>query len=118
MVRKLHKYKLLLDENFPYRNRFVLLNSRYDVKHIKGDLKRIGLSDPEVYEIACQQNRLIVTFNTKDFITIAEKSNKTGIIGVSTNLTADQIDKKLAALLRRKRLTELFGKYIYISGEV
>lgn len=117
MKRKLHKFKLLLDENFPLRQRFLLLNSRYNVKHIKGDYKQAGLSDEAVYECAKEEKRLIVTFNDKDFREIAARSSDTGVIGVSTNLTPDQIDKKLTSFLRKSIPKDLFGRFTYISGE-
>lgn len=117
MRRKFHKYKLLLDENFPLRQRLTLLNSRHNVKHIKGDYKQIGLPDEAVYERAREEGRLVVTFNDKDFQEIATRSVETGVIGVSTNLTPDQIDKKLTALLRKDKPKDLFGKFNYISGE-
>lgn len=117
MPRKFRKYKLLLDENFPLRQRFLLLNSRYNVKHIKGDYKQIGLIDEAVYERAKKERRLIVTFNDKDFREIAARSKNTGVIGVSTNLAPDQIDKKLTAFLRKAKPKDLFGKFKYIHGE-
>ena len=117
MGRKFHKFKLLLDENFPLRQRLLLLNNRHNVKHIKGDYKQIGLSDEAVYERARKEKRLIVTFNDKDFREIAVLSKNTDIIGVSTNLTPDQIDKKLTAFLRKAKPQDLFGKFKYIIGE-
>ncbi len=53
---KLYRYKLLLDENFLPRSRLPLLNKRYDIKHIKSDLKQIGFTDPQVYEFAVKEH--------------------------------------------------------------
>lgn len=117
MSRKYHKYKLFLDENFLDQLRLPLLNSRYDIKHIKSDFKLIGLKDPEVYAHAVKEKRIIVTFNDKDFINLASKNNTSGVIGISTNMTADHIDKKLASILRKAKPNEIYGKFIYISEE-
>lgn len=117
MSRKYHKYKLLLDENFLERLRLPLLNSRYDIKHIKKDFHLLGLKDPDVYAFAVKENRIIVTFNDKDFINLASKNNASGVIGVSTNMIGDHIDKKLAAILRKAKPSDVYGKFIYISEE-
>lgn len=117
MGRKQHKFKLLLDENFLNRDRLPLLNKRYNAKHIKSDFRQTGLQDPEVYAFAVKEHRIIVTFNDKDFISLASKSKKTGIIGVSINMTTDHIDKKLAAILRRSKPSDIYGKFIYVSEE-
>ena len=59
MPRKFYKFKLLLDENMPPRQRFPRLNSRFDLKHIRDDLNQTGLKDPPVYALAGKLNRLI-----------------------------------------------------------
>ncbi len=117
MPKWLFKYKLLLDENMPARKNMPSLNRKFSVRHISVDLKQVGLSDPGVYEFARKSGRLIITYNSKDFIKFAELSSDTGIIGISTNLTLDQTDKKLTALLMKLKKSELFGKFNYISGE-
>ncbi len=117
MPRRFYKHKLLLDEGFLYRQRLPILNSRFNVKHITGDLGYTGMADEEIYELGVKQNRLVITFNDKDFRPLAEKTKETGIIGISSNLTADTIDKKLTALLMRASKKALFGKFTYISGE-
>lgn len=117
MPKKRHKYKLLLDENFSVRSSFPLLNSRFDVKHIAQDLNKAGISDEQVYEIARRQGRLLITHNVKDFFSLASRSTDTGIIGVSANLSQEQIDKKLTALLLKSSKRSLFGKLRVITGE-
>jgi hypothetical protein len=117
MSRRFYRHKLLLDEGFLLRQRLPILNSRFDVKHINADLGYEGLRDDQVYKLGAELKRLIVTFNDKDFRSLAEKSKDTGIVGVSTNLTPDNIDKKLTALLLRATKKKLLGKFIYVSGE-
>ncbi len=111
MPKKFHKHKLLLDENMPNRRTFPRLNMLFDVKHIRDDFKGAGISDQQVYEIAEQSKRLIITYNVKHFKILAGKSQETGIIGVSPHLLPHQIDAKLTALLRNSSERALFGKY-------
>lgn len=117
MTKKFRKYKLLLDEGLPPRDRFKILNSRHGLKHIKHDLGKSGISDEKVWEHAIKENRLVVTYNVKDFKKFLKTSRQSGIIGVSTNLPTDQIDKKLTSLLSKSKKSDLFGKLISIRAE-
>jgi len=123
---KPHRYKLLLDEGLSPRNRYSILNSRHDVKHLIHDysVNKIRhesgevIHDDEVYKFAITKGRLIITFNIKHFRPIAEKSTQTGIIGLSPHLTLDDyIDSRLNALLTRKKPTELFGTYNFLHHQ-
>lgn len=111
MVKRFHKFKLLLDEGFYRRHRFPLLNEYHNIKHITGDFHKEGLPDIYVYEFARKQKRLIVTYNEKDFRDLAIKSKDSGVIGVSGNLTVKQIDIKLTALLNKNTPKDLYGKF-------
>jgi hypothetical protein len=71
MPKRVYKHKLLLDENMPPRTAFLLLNSQFDVKHLVVDLRHGGLTDPEVYQLAVEQKRILVTYNTKHFRPLA-----------------------------------------------
>jgi len=117
MPQRFHKHKLLLDEGFHYRHKLPIANSRFDIKHVAGDFKQVSLPDQQVYELARKGKRLLVTYNVKDFVGLAEQSKETGIIGVSPNITTEQIDKKLTALLTRSGENELTGKLTMITGE-
>jgi predicted nuclease of predicted toxin-antitoxin system len=117
MIRMHTKPKLLLDENFPPRARLPKLNQRYDVKHIRDDFGFVGLKDPQVYEVAVKEHRLLVTFNPDDFRPLVENREASGVIGVSHNFTNAQIDTKLVALLRKMSRKRLYGQFHYISGE-
>lgn len=117
MPHRFHKYKLLLDEGFPVRRYFPRLNSRFDVKHITEDLKKSELPDKKVYAIAVKEKRLIVTYNFDDFKGFTQNNKSSGVIGISANITFDQIDLKLTSLLNKSKPNVLFGKEIYISGE-
>jgi predicted nuclease of predicted toxin-antitoxin system len=117
MPKKFYKFKLLLDENMPPRQRFPRLNSRFDVKHIRDDFSQLGLKDPAVYELAAKRNRLIITFNGTDFQKLAGKSTQTGVIDVSANLRYEQIDTKLTALLTKSNEKSFYGQFTDLTGE-
>ena len=117
MAHRFHKHKLLLDENFSSRLNFPRLNGLFDVKHIRDDLHLIGLPDSEVYSLAVKQQRLIVTYNAKDFKEFASQRLASGVIGVSSNLPTHQIDTKLTALLVKSTSKALYGRFTPITGE-
>ena len=118
MPHKFQKYNIILDENFPPRTTLKRLNSRYNLKHLKQDLNKGGISDPEVYKLATELKRILVTFNEKDFKDMASKSKETGIIGVSAALSNEQIDKKLTAYFSKCTHNDLYGKFHMISQEI
>lgn len=117
MVKKFHKYKLLLDENFPTKKYLPLTNNYFDLHHIVADEKQKELPDEKVYLYAKKLKRIIVTFNGKDFKTLVNISKNTGVIDVSANMLTADIDKKLTALLIKSKPAELYGKLTIITGE-
>lgn len=117
MVRRLHKHKLLLDENISPRTAFPRLNSIFDVKHVRNDFQRGGLPDPQVYDLAVAHQRILITYNVKHFLPLAGSKADAGIIGISANLSPAQIDTKLTALLMRSTPKSLAGKFTALTGE-
>lgn len=115
MPHKFYKHKLLLDEGLYPRQYLKRTNSRYDVKHIKHDLNKGGIKDKEVYEIAVEQKRIVVTYNIDDFKKLATKSKNAGVIGVAQGMSPEQLDKKLNALLNRSTAKSLYNKYTSLS---
>src|SRR5436309_9507141 len=101
MPRRFHKHKLLLDENLSPRTAFPHLNSTFDVKHVRDDLHRGGLPDPQVYYLAVKQQRILLTYNIKHFYQLAGTLKDAGIIGISPHLTSAQVDTKLTAMLTK-----------------
>jgi hypothetical protein len=91
------------------------MNSTFDVKHVRDDLKRGGLPDPLVYELAVKQQRVLLTYNTKHFRKLAGTHNDAGIIGISPHLTSAQVDTKVTALLTRSTPNTLAGKFTSLS---
>ena len=82
---------MLLDEQVSPRQYFPRLNERFDVKHIKHDLNLAGLPDPEVYELAVSQGRIILTKNVKDFRTLLRQDSP-GIIGLPETWSLSRVD--------------------------
>ena len=115
MAHRFHKHKLLLDENMSSRLKFPRLNGLFDIKHIRDDLNKSGIPDKEVYILAVTLNRLIVTFNAKDFKQLASASLSSGVIAVSPHLSSHQIDTKLTALLVKSSEKALAGKFTLLS---
>ena len=64
---------------------------------------------------AIQENRLIVTYNAKDFRRLAQNSKKIGVIGVSALMPYHHIDNKLTSLLINSSPNALQGTYTALS---
>jgi hypothetical protein len=116
MPRKLYKHKTLLDEHLPPRQVLSSLNAHFDVKHIKHDLHLPGLPDPEIYELALSEGRIILTINVKDFRPLL-REDCPGIIGIPENWFAHRIDSKLTALLMRHGPNYFRGHYHPLAAE-
>lgn len=115
MAPKFYKHKLLLDEGISPRKSFRRLNNRYNIKHIKHDLHKEGIKDKEIYDIARKQKRIIITYNIEDFRHLAMQSKDTGVIGITQQLTPDQLDTKLTSLLSKNSENAFYGKYTPLS---
>lgn len=118
MRKRFYKHKLLLDENLPLREYFPSLNSKFNIRHIAADYHQSGLPDPEVYKLALNEKRILVTYNIKDFKKLITQDRSIGIIGISPNMPHEQLDKKLTSFLIKSTEKQLLGKVIYISGEL
>lgn len=115
MPPRFYKHKLLLDEGIFPRQSLRRINNRYNIKHIKHDLKKGGIEDQEVYEIACKGKRIIITYNIGDFRKLARQSKNTGVIGVTYGFTPERLDIKLNSLLSKSSEKKFYGKYTSLS---
>jgi len=116
MTQRFYKHKLLLDEQVSPRQYFPRLNEHFDVKHIKHDLNRAGLPDPQVYELAVKQGRIILTKNTKDFRPLL-RDDSPGIIGLPETWSLSRVDTKLTALLMKNGPAYFRGRYRSLAAE-
>ena len=73
-----------------------------------------GSSDKDVYKYAIKANRILVTFNIKDFKPMLDDKTPS-IIALSTNLTNNEADQKICKLLKQIKLNQSIGFLISIS---
>lgn len=112
--RKITKYKLLLDEGLFLPKFYPKLNNFHNLKHIAHDLRRSGIKDELLYELATRENRILIVFNTKDFKTLIKK-NKPSVIALSTNLSNKAADSKIFKALREMKSDRAKGYLISIT---
>ena len=110
MPKRFCKHRTLLDEHLYHRRVYPLLNERFDVKHIRDDLHLDGLPDPQVYELARKQERILLTTNVKDFRPLL-RDDCPGIIGIPDAWLPARIDSKLTALLMHHGPNYFRGRY-------
>ena len=116
MPKPFYKHKTLLDEHLLHRRLYPLLNAHFDVKHIRDDLHLAGLPDPQVYELAVKQGRIILTTNVKHFRPLL-RDDCPGIIGIPSAWLPDRIDSKLTALLKKNGPAYFRGRYRSLAAE-
>ncbi|MBI4948328.1 DUF5615 family PIN-like protein [Candidatus Berkelbacteria bacterium] len=110
------KPKILLDESLPGRDKFPQLNSYCNCKHVN-EFSLNGATDPVVYDKAITEKRILVTFNIKDFKKLViDNSSGPSVIGLSTRLSYEQIDKKVLSKVKNLTESEFVGKYFSITN--
>lgn len=115
MPPRFYKHKLLLDEGLYPRKLLSRTNNRYNIRHIKHDLNKGGIEDKQIYEIAIKQNRIVVTYNVRDFRKLATQNKSAGVIGVTQGFTPEQLDTRLNSLLSKSSENSFYGKYTPLS---
>lgn len=112
---KTKKFRILLDSAFAGIESFPRLGKKANLAHAVHNCKLPPQAeDEEIYQTAVTQNRFVLTINYKDFKKIV-KQGKPGIIGIESQLTNQEIDKKVTEFLSGKNPLEFFGKAIKIS---
>jgi len=118
MPKSFYKHKVLLDENMPSRRLLKRLNHHFDVKHIRDDLRRGALDDAGIYQLAATQDRIVVTFNGRDFRPlVGTVPMDPGVIDLPMGWNEAQIDTKLTALLMRHGAAYFAGHYRTLATE-
>ena len=105
-----YRYKLLLDEMLPRRDKFPLTNNFFNLRHIVHDYKRSGISDRAIVKLAKKENRIIITKNIKDFHKL-NQGEQVDLIGISDNKPLEHIDLAIVAYLNRRRTHKMTGCY-------
>jgi predicted nuclease of predicted toxin-antitoxin system len=67
MPKPFSKHQLLFEENMPPRTQYPRLNAHFDVKHVSHDYHKDGILDEDVYTLAYEQGRILLTINRDDF---------------------------------------------------
>lgn len=117
MSSKKHaRYKLLLDEGLPFKEKFPKLNNLHTLRHINHDLRRGGARDSQIYEIAVKDGSMVVVFNTKDFKVLIRRNNPS-VISLSSGLTNKQIDLRLCKVLKNLKPSQKIGMLISVTNE-
>ena len=116
MAKRFYKHKVLLDENLHHRRVYSSLNAHFNIKHIRDDLHLDGLPDPQVYELAVKQGRIILTTNDKDFRPLL-RDDCPGIIGIPDAWLPDRVDTKQTALLMHHSPAHFRGRYRSLATE-
>ncbi len=75
----------------------------------------IRFPDPDVYNLAVMQSRIVITFNWSDFRNLVGIKEDVGVIGVG-GLNWHRIDTKLTALLIKHK-SSYFARRLRTLGE-
>lgn len=110
------RIRVLLDEGLPPRQSFPKLNAIANLVHVKHDLKRPGAPDHELYALATEDGRVVVTLNLRDFKRLV-RSDGASVIGVGPAMFPKEIDTKVVALLRRLKPHHLKDHFFKIDRE-
>lgn len=114
MTTRPKRFKLLLDEMFPRREKYPLLNNYHDLRHIVHNFKKEGVSDTEMVRYAKEQERIVLTKNIKHLKELGMKY-KVDIIGVTEILPPERMDNKIMAVLRRRKFKNMTGRFTKIT---
>ncbi len=115
MTTRQKRYRLLLDEMLPRRNKFPQINNYHDVRHLVHDLRKGGSSDRQVVITAKKHNRIVVTKNIKDFRKLG-KTYCVDIIGVTETTQPEKLDNLIMAKLRKKKQKRMSGLFTKIAS--
>jgi predicted nuclease of predicted toxin-antitoxin system len=116
MPKPFYKHKLLYDENMPPRTQYPRLNAHFDVKHVRDDLHLAGIPDPQVYELAVKQRRIVITINRDDFEKLVGTKIDCGVIAIPDGPAAARTDTKLTALLMKNGPAYFRGRLIPLGS--
>ncbi len=116
MTTRQRRFKLLLDEMFPRRDKYPQLNNYHNIRHITHDLKEKGSSDEEVVKLAKKLGRIVITKNIKHLRELGEK-HSVDILGISETIPPEKMDKQIMAILRKRKYIKLKGRFTKITSQ-
>lgn len=108
--KKKGKFRILLDSAFAKPYSFPKLKKKANLAHAVHDLGlSIQAEDKEIYQKATEEDRFVLTINFKDFKKLV-KEGKSGILGIESQLSNQEIDKKVTAFISGKDPKDYSGK--------
>lgn len=117
MPKPFYKHKILFDENMPPRIGYPRLNEHFNIKHVRDDYNMAGIPDEEVYKIAHEQGRIIITINRDDFAKLVGTKDDCGVIAIPDGPAAARTDTKLTALLMHHGPNYFRGRLVPLGAE-
>lgn len=105
---------MLLDSAFARPGQFIKLGKKANLAHC---VHNLGLpfqaEDKDIYQKACQENRLVLTINFKDFKKLLI-AGKAGVIGIESGLSNKEIDELVTGFVSGKDPDDFIGKAVKI----
>ena len=99
-----------MDSAFAKPEAFPKLREKSNLAHAVHDLKLSPQAeDEEIYQKATKEERFVLTINFKDFRKLV-KLGKSGIIGIESQLSNEEIDKLVSNFLSGKNPQDFAGK--------
>lgn len=114
MPPKRKRFKPLLDEMLPRREKYPLANNFHNLRHIVHDYKKAGISDVKILKIASKDQRILLTKNIRDF-KYKGKLYGVDVIGVTENIPPGELDKTLMVKLKRWGKSKMSGRFTKIT---
>ncbi|MEZ4769515.1 MAG: DUF5615 family PIN-like protein [Caldilineales bacterium] len=110
--------RLLLDEHIWRGLVHIFFQEGYDVVHIV-DLGGRGMSDSDVMALAEQEDRVILTFNSRDYIPLAidwfeQGRDHPGVL-VSPELSRGELQRRVRLFLQNTSADEMFNQIRWLS---
>lgn len=108
--KKKKKFRILLDSAFAKCEAFPRLKKKANIAHAVHECKLSPQAeDEEIYQKAVSENRFVLTINFKDFRKLVKK-NVPGILGIESQLSNEEIDKKVSNFISDKNPEDYNGK--------
>lgn len=112
-IKKIRKFRLLLDAGFASSDSFPKLRKKTNLAHCVFDGKLSAqAADLDIYQLAIQQNRFVITHD-KDF-KLFVKPNKPGIFILPSHLSNAELDTIVTIFFSTKNPENFIGKAIRI----
>ena len=110
--------RLLLDEHIWRGLVQIFFQEGYDVVHIV-DLGGRGMSDSEVMALAEQENRVVLTFNSRDYVPLAigwfEQAREHPGVLLSPELSRGELQRRIRVFLENTAADDMCNQIRWLS---